>query len=378
MGKGALGAVSTRKKHYLCCIMKKPSANNNAWFGQILEAWYDVHRRSLPWRETNDPYLIWLSEIILQQTRIEQGTAYYLRFAKRFPTVESLAAASEDDVLKMWEGLGYYSRARHLHQAARIIAQKGKFPNTYETLKQLPGVGNYTAAAVASMAFGLPHAVVDGNVFRVITRVFCIEEPIDEAAGKRLVEQLAHHLLDTQRPALYNQAIMDFGALWCKPQSPRCADCPLQNHCLGRAAGKIGALPAKRAKKNLKDRWFAYIFVIDQEQHIYIKRRGAGDIWQGLYEPWLVEMSEPFDEAQLLSHPTFQAVACRGNASLTFLQPETIHLLTHQRLHLFFYVLSLNHPHMPRGYKRIPISEAKEYAFPIVVKQAFSMLKTKK
>ncbi len=224
----------------------------------ILLDWYGRAGRDLPWRRTRDPYRIWISEVVLQQTRVAQGTDYYLRFTERFPDVESLAAASEDEVLRMWQGLGYYSRARNLHAAARAVVagHGGRFPASYEAVRALPGVGEYTAAAVCSAAFGLPVAAVDGNVLRVVSRLFDVAEPVDAAAGRRAVTALAQELLDVRRPGVFNQAMMDFGATCCTPARPACAECPLAERCLARAADTVTLRPVTRGRATVSDRWF--------------------------------------------------------------------------------------------------------------------------
>ena len=230
------------------------------FFARKLMDWYRENGRSLPWRGTKDPYRIWISEIILQQTRVAQGYDYYLRFIERFPDVQALADAPEDEVMKLWQGLGYYSRARNLHAAAKEVAALGRFPDTYEGVRRLKGVGDYTAAAVCAFAYGLPCAVVDGNVYRVIARWLGIDEPIDTTAGKKLFAALARELMGTSDPALYNQAIMDFGAVQCTPASPACLMCPLNDGCAALRQGRVGDLPRKSKKTQVKERYFHYFF----------------------------------------------------------------------------------------------------------------------
>lgn len=259
-------------------------------FVTTLLHWFHENGRALPWRATRDPYAIWLSEIILQQTQVKQGWAYWERFMRRWPTVEDLAAATEDEVLREWQGLGYYSRARNLHHAAKQIVALGQFPNTLEGIKQLKGVGDYTAAAIGSIAFGLPAAVVDGNVYRVLSRHFGIETPINTTEGKKTFTTLAQSLLPTQEPADYNQAIMDFGAIQCTPQSPHCEHCPLQESCEALRSGCVNQLPVKLKTLKIKNRHLIYIY-IRCKGYTAIHRRGEGDIWQGLWEP--LNSSEP-------------------------------------------------------------------------------------
>ncbi len=260
-------------------------------FRQELLKWAEHMHRPLPWKGSKDPYCIWLSEILLQQTRAAQGTPYYLRFLERFPSVQALANASEDEVMKMWEGLGYYARARNLMKTAQVVAfeRQGQFPDSYEGLLQLPGVGAYTAAAIASFAYNAPHAVLDGNVFRVLSRFFGLTEPIDTPKGRRVFEQLAHQVLDTAQPARYNQAIMDFGALCCTPKSPQCTDCPLQAHCRAFAWQVQGQLPVKSRSLVKRERYFHYL-VMECEGRVYVRKRVGKDIWAKLYEFPLIEM----------------------------------------------------------------------------------------
>ena len=257
-------------------------------FAQTLLKWFETYGRELPWRETRDPYAIWLSEIILQQTQVKQGWDYWQRFMHRWPSVEDLAAATEDEVLREWQGLGYYSRARNLHYAAQQIVALGHFPNTLEEIKQLKGVGDYTAAAIGSIAFGLPAAVVDGNVYRVLARHFGIATPINSTEGKKEFAALAQSLMPEASAGLYNQAIMDFGAIQCTPQSPKCIVCPLQESCEALRTGKINTLPVKEKKLKIKERHLIYIYIRCQGETV-IHRRGEGDIWQGLWEPFLME-----------------------------------------------------------------------------------------
>lgn len=308
---------------------------------EILLDWYDREGRDLPWRRTRDPYLIWLSEVILQQTRVAQGTDYYLRFTARFPDAGALAAASEDEVLKLWQGLGYYSRARNLHAAAKRIAQEfgGRFPATFDAVRALPGVGDYTAAAICSAAYDLPCAAVDGNVYRVLARLFDLEEPIDTTAGKRMFAELAQTQLDTARPGRYNQAIMDFGATVCTPAQPRCGACPLSDRCLALAAGTVAERPVKRGAARVRDRWFHYLHLTCAGR-VVLRKRGPGDIWQGLYEFPLIETGAPADLAQLSASAEFGEWV--GDAwTLRRTVTMSAHQLSHQRLHAVVYRLDV-------------------------------------
>ena len=269
-------------------------------FAITLLKWFREHGRDLPWRQTRDPYAIWLSEVILQQTQVKQGWDYWLRFMRRWPTVADLAAATEDEVLREWQGLGYYSRARNLHAAAKQVLARGGFPTTIEGLRQLKGVGDYTAAAIGSIAFDLPVAVVDGNVYRVLARHYGIATPINTTEGKHEFAALAQSLLPEAEASAYNQAIMDFGATQCTPQSPDCDTCPLQETCAAFREGRIGELPVKRRTLKVKERHLIYVYV-RCNGYTAIHRRPAGDIWQGLYEPLCVEDSNLSPLSSLLS-----------------------------------------------------------------------------
>lgn len=269
-------------------------------FTSTIIRWYEQYGRALPWRETHDAYAIWLSEIILQQTRIEQGRPYWQRFMERWPTVEMLAAASEDEVLREWQGLGYYSRARHLRQAAQQVTEWGSFPQTVEGLRQMKGVGDYTAAAIGSFAFGLPVAVVDGNVFRVLSRHFGIDTPINTTAGKHEFDALAQSLLPPRQAAVYNQAMMDFGALQCTPKGARCTECPLAATCVAHREDRVEQLPVKLKTQKVRQRALSYVYIRCQGMTA-LRRRPSGDIWQGLWEPLLMTPDErPIDGGRLV------------------------------------------------------------------------------
>ncbi len=334
------------------------------WFSNILLEWYNPTTRNLPWKNTKDAYKIWLSEIILQQTRVEQGTPYYLAFIKHYPTVKHLAKAPIDDVLKLWEGLGYYSRARNLHTAAQQIMENhnGKFPNTYKEILSLKGIGNYTAAAIASFAYQLPHAVVDGNVYRVLTRVFGINIPIDSANGKKHIEQLAHELLDEQQPDIYNQAIMDFGALVCKPQQPLCHSCPFVSNCKAFSKNKINSLPVKSKKIVKTNRYFHYFILMDAES-IYIHQRQKNDIWKGLYEFPLVE--EQSEGNQTKTKIWLQEMGIKSVQPVFFSKQ----ILSHQNIHANFYELKWkNLPNLENKFIKIKKTALKQYAFPKIIR----------
>ena len=325
-------------------------------FNVALLEWFRENGRDLPWRQTRDPYAIWLSEIILQQTQVKQGWEYWERFMHHWPTVEALAAATEDEVLREWQGLGYYSRARNLHHAAKQIVALGHFPNTLEEIKQLKGVGDYTAAAIGSIAFGLPAAVVDGNVYRVLARHFGIDTPINTTEGKKLFAALAQELLPPNEAAAYNQAIMDFGAVQCTPQSPKCMECMLAESCEALRSGRVNELPVKLKTLKVTERHLIYIYIRCQGQTA-IRRRGPGDIWQGLWEPMLVD-------AESAVPPT---------ASL--LRQNVKHVLTHRVLYADFYLLETDkRPKLPSDYIWIDESALDNYALPRLIEVLLSFL----
>jgi A/G-specific adenine glycosylase len=321
------------KKPYFCIMISSFSAQ--------LEAWYREFGRDLPWRQTSDPFLIMLSEFILQQTQIVQGMSYYLRFAERFPSAESLANASEEEVMRLWQGLGYYSRARNLRKAAQEVAKAGHFPKDYSFIRALPGVGDYTAAAIMSFAFGEPYAVLDGNVQRVLARHFGINEPVDTTQGKKLLRALADEMLDRQHPALYNQAIMDFGALQCKPTSPLCDACPLAETCQALKEHQVDKLPVKAKRTAIRDRYLTYIYTRTEDGKTLLRRRGSGDIWQGLFEFPLIESERPLTMAEVEQKLSNQWPIGNGRWQITLVARDVLHQLTHQRLHADFYCLTL-------------------------------------
>ncbi|MBR1557376.1 MAG: A/G-specific adenine glycosylase [Prevotella sp.] len=324
-------------------------------FSNILLKWFKEYGRDLPWRQTRDPYAIWLSEIILQQTQVKQGWDYWTRFIHRWPTVADLAAATEDEVLREWQGLGYYSRARNLHFAAKQIMALGHFPDTLEGIKALKGVGDYTAAAIGSFAFSLRAAVVDGNVYRVLARHFGIETPINTTEGKKVFTALAHELLPSSQEENicgdYNQAMMDFGATQCTPQSPDCMACPLVETCEAFRSGRVSQLPVKLKTLKVKERHITYI-LIRCKGYVAIHRRGAGDIWQGLWEPWLT------DE---IPH------------GAVLLQANVKHVLTHRVLFADFYLWEVDErPQLPDDYIWIKESELDDYAKPRLIEKLLS------
>lgn len=366
-------------------------------FANTIISWFRENGRALPWRETRDPYAIWLSEIILQQTRIAQGWEYWERFMAQYPTVEDLAAAHEDEVLKLWQGLGYYSRARNLHTAAKQIVALGHFPDTLEGIKQLKGVGDYTAAAIGSFAFDIPAAVVDGNVYRVLARYFGIDTPINSTQGKKEFAALAQSLLPSSKAsdfqsslslvAAYNQAMMDFGAIQCTPQSPKCLLCPLAETCEAMRTNRVAELPVKQKTMKVKTRHLSYIYIRCKGKTA-IHRRGEGDIWQGLWEPFnasdIAEACASPSSAQVsLSSIKFSTSLTKLSSfkkelaadlhlsnvdALQLLAQDVKHVLTHRILFADFYLLETDaHPQLPDDYIWIKEEEIEDYGIPRLI-----------
>jgi len=306
-------------------------------FSIKLVSWYQNNKRDLPWRNTVNSYHIWLSEIILQQTRVSQGTPYYFAFLKAFPTIDDLANAPEDKVLKMWQGLGYYSRARNLHFTAKDIVNNfgGEFPKDYKKVLKLKGIGVYTAAAITSFAFDMPYAVVDGNVIRVLSRVFGVSIPFDTFAGKKQFQQLAQELLTEKDAAIYNQAIMEFGAIQCKPKSPNCSSCPMQDFCVAYITNSVTELPVKSKKIKVKDRFLHYL-MIEQEDDIFLGKRKSG-IWTGLYEFPFLEFPIKMDEKQVVLSDEWSNIFLNSTCDLKSVSSEFIHILSHQKIHAQFW-----------------------------------------
>ncbi|EKU88862.1 A/G-specific adenine glycosylase [Bacteroides oleiciplenus] len=330
-------------------------------FSEKLIAWYAENKRELPWRDTTDPYTIWISEIILQQTRVVQGYEYFLRFIHRFPNVGALAEASEDEVLKYWQGLGYYSRARNLHAAAKSM--NGTFPVTYEGVRALKGVGDYTAAAICSSAYGMPYAVVDGNVYRVLSRYFGIDTPIDSTEGKKLFAALAEEMLDKSRPAVYNQAIMDFGAIQCTPQSADCMFCPLADSCLALRNDLVAKLPVKQHKTKTTNRYFNYIYV-RMGACTYLHKRTGNDIWKNLFELPLIETDVPISEEEFGELPQVRAFFAGGEMPVLRLVCGNVkHVLSHRVIYTNFYevVLPENSTSFS-AFQRVKTEDLEQYA----------------
>ena len=366
-------------------------------FANTIISWFRENGRALPWRETRDPYAIWLSEIILQQTRIAQGWEYWERFMAQYPTVVDLAAAHEDEVLKLWQGLGYYSRARNLHTAAKQIVALGHFPDTLEGIKQLKGVGDYTAAAIGSFAFDIPAAVVDGNVYRVLARYFGIDTPINSTQGKKEFAALAQSLLPSSKAsdfqsslslvAAYNQAMMDFGAIQCTPQSPKCLLCPLAETCEAMRTNRVAELPVKQKTMKVKTRHLSYIYIRCKGETA-IHRRGEGDIWQGLWEPFNASdiaeaCASPSSAQASLSSTKFSTSLTKLSSfkkelaadlhllnvdALQLLAQDVKHVLTHRILFADFYLLETEaRPQLPDDYIWIKEEEIEDYGIPRLI-----------
>ena len=333
----------------------------NPNFSNTIEKWYQEYKRELPWRESADPYVIWISEIILQQTRVVQGYDYFMRFMKRFPDVATLAQADEDEVMKYWQGLGYYSRARNLHAAAKSM--NGVFPKTYPEVRALKGVGDYTAAALCSFAYNMPYAVVDGNVYRVLSRYLGIDTPIDSTEGKKLFAAVADELLDKKNPALYNQAIMDFGAIQCSPQSPNCMFCPLASGCSALAGGMVAQLPVKQHKTKTTNRYFNYIYV-RMGAYTLINKRTGNDIWKNLFEFPLIETPEAVSEEEFPALSEFRAMFAEGETPIVRLVCRDVkHVLSHRVIYANFYMVDLpENSQSFTSYQKIKADELEQYA----------------
>lgn len=334
-------------------------------FHKTLVYWYLQNKRELPWRKTKDPYLVWMSEIMLQQTRVAQGMSYYLKFSEAFPKVEDLANASESEVLKMWQGLGYYSRARNLHFTAKYVANElnGQFPNNYKDLLKLKGVGDYTASAIASICFDEAAAVVDGNVYRVLARYFGIHTPINSTKGIKEFKQLAQSLIDPEQPGAYNQAIMDFGSMQCKPQSPDCSQCPLNTSCVAFEQNKVKELPVKEKKLKVKNRFFNYLVFVSENGKTVLEERTGKGIWQGLYQFPLIETELPMASNEFVESEAFIQKVPEGSRVQLYNQNLIVHKLSHQHLHTRFWVIYTGSVEE----SNVSWSEINTYAVPVLI-----------
>ncbi len=338
-------------------------------FGNKIIEWYKIHKRDLPWRNTNNPYFIWLSEIILQQTRVDQGMSYYLKFIEEFPTVKELANAEDEKVLRLWQGLGYYSRARNLHFTAKLIVENynGVFPADFQEIKKLKGVGEYTAAAIASFAFNLAHAVLDGNVFRVLSRIFGIDLPIDSTKGKKHFLELCNQLLDKKNPALFNQAIMEFGALQCVPKNPNCSSCFFIGNCTAFSKNKVFELPIKSKSLVRKNRYFNYL-IITHQQNVMIKKRTENDIWQNLYDFPLIETESSTDFTELKQKIKNHDLLKNKSWTLEKVSPSFKHVLSHRDIYTsFFHIKMDEQPSINANYILCQVSELDNYGMPRVI-----------
>lgn len=341
-------------------------------FPALLMQW-NKHQntRKMPWKGEKDPYKIWLSEIILQQTRVDQGLKYFEKFIFHYPHIHALAADKDEKIYKLWEGLGYYSRCKNLIETARFISKKlnGKFPESFETILELKGVGHYTASAIASFAYNLPHAVVDGNVFRVLSRVFGVKKPIDSAHGKRLFVQLAFELLDKKKPGIYNQALMDFGAVICKP-FPLCNICVFKDHCFAFNNDFISRLPVKEKRTRIATRYFNYL-VIEYNKKIYIRKRAGNDIWKSLHEFVLIETNQEAPVKNVIAKAEKQTVLEIGSYKILSVSPVYTQQLSHQKIiGRFIRIASKKQLSVP-GLKLISLKQLSLYAFPRLITAYF-------
>lgn len=341
-----------------------------ATFADKLVEWYRPHRRNLPWRNTRDPYAIWVSEVILQQTRVAQGLSYYERFLKTFPTVQALASAPLDDVLRVWQGLGYYTRARNMHLTAQQVAGElgGTFPNTYEGLRSLRGVGDYTASAIGAFAFDIPRPAIDGNVYRIWSRIFGVFTPVDTREGQKELAQIALAQLDKSRPALFNQAIMDFGGTLCMPKNPRCGECPVYDVCYAFRNGTVAQLPVKCKRMKVSTRYFSYL-VLRHRGDTFIRQRVGKDIWHSLYEFPLIETKKKTSLKTLQKTAEWREMFGDIKPTLLHASPLQKYVLSHQHIYARFYILELQLlPYFfAASYLRVPADGVSSYPTPRLI-----------
>jgi A/G-specific adenine glycosylase len=336
-------------------------------FSAELLNWYKNNKRDLPWRNTADAYVIWLSEIILQQTRVEQGLPYFYRFVEKYPDVSSFAAADESDILKLWQGLGYYSRGRNMLKTARLVQEQycGKFPESYDELIKLKGIGEYTAAAISSFSSNEAKAVVDGNVYRVLARYFGIDEPINSTAGKKLFQQTANELLNKDHAGLHNQAMMEFGAMLCKPKNPACGICPVRIGCYAFINNATTALPVKLNKLKIRERFFNYFLIVDGDE-LLMNKRGEKDIWANMYDLPLIETTTLIPENELPALPQLHGFFGSDNKILD-ISPVYRHILTHQRLNVRFITLQVRHIKLEQEWFYTKVENLQKLALPKVI-----------
>ena len=344
---------------------------------QTIINWYFNNKRDLPWRDTIDPYKVWISEIILQQTRVNQGINYYYRFIESFPDIFSLANAEIDHVLKLWQGLGYYSRARNMHETAKYIVNyyNGVFPTEYTDLVKLKGIGEYTAAAIASFCFNAGIPVIDGNVFRVLSRIFGITESTQSASGKKIFKEKAHEIIDKKQAHIFNQAIMEFGALQCIPKNPDCTVCPLKEYCFAFNNQMVIDLPAKKIKVNQSNRFFSYIYII-YKNTTFIEKRTADDIWKMLYQIPLIETQEVVGIHKLSETELWNKLFDKTEITLNSPTLHKTHILSHQKLNCTFYKIQINKPgdYIRNHYIQIPVKEINKYSIPRVLDWYFGKI----
>lgn len=337
---------------------------------QRLTLWYKKNKRDLPWRKTKDPYKIWISEVVLQQTRVAQGLSYYLKFIDKFAKVNALAKSSEESVLKAWQGLGYYSRARNLHKGARQVVSEfdSKVPSTYKEILSIRGIGDYTAAAILSIAFDEPYAVVDGNVYRVLSRLFAIDTPINTSHGKKQFSTLAQSLLDIESPGLHNQALMEFGALHCTPSKPDCISCPINDLCMARKYEVELSYPVKNKTIKAKNRYFHY-FVIKDGQYIYLKKRTENDIWKNMYDFPCLETTDNVSISKLIEKDSFNNLFSDSNIIVSPNSKQIKHILTHQHIYASFYSVkvSSNNAYLDRKFIRIKYEDIFQFPIPRLI-----------
>ena len=334
-------------------------------FSEKILDWYGAHKRDLPWRSTREPYKIWLSEIILQQTRVVQGIPYYNRFVQNFPTIQDLASATEEEVLKLWQGLGYYSRARNLHATAKIIVRDyhGKFPETYHELISLKGIGDYTASAIASICFDQPEPVVDGNVYRVLSRYFGVDLPINSSAGIKYFKELARKLMSIDHIRDYNQGIMEFGAVQCVPKNPVCDECPLASGCVALAENRIGTLPVKNKKAAVKKRHFNYVVGLDSDNKTRIVQRNGNDIWKNLYEFPMIESVKELTDREIFSQCGEMLGVNEIDGIYENNATPLVHKLSHQHLYAKFWIVQTSED-FEEG---ISLDELERFPVPVLI-----------
>ncbi len=340
-----------------------------------IHRWYTIHQRDLPWRKTNDPYKIWLSEIILQQTRVAQGMEYYRNFTENFKTIEDLAKASEDNVLKLWQGLGYYTRARNLHATAKNIVKNynGEFPKTYNNILKLKGIGPYTAAAISSIAFNLPYPAVDGNIYRVFSRYFGISTPIDSAKGKKEIQKIATDLIPEKNPGFHNQALMDFGALQCIPKSPNCNICPVLDTCFAAQNNRVDQFPVKSKKTKQRIRYF-YYYLIESDDSILMEKRTNKDIWENLYQLPLLESKSELNDNQILG----ELFPFRNQTEMTLKNISGVkkHILSHQIIYARLIHLHSNiQKGLSKEFIRVNKKDIYKFAVPKLLEKFFTEIK---